>query len=444
MLLIDSFKSFISQHKLFLPKQRLLLAVSGGLDSVVLCALCYECGFDFEIAHCNFQLRAEESERDELFVKKLAEKYHAKVWMKRFDTNAYLHMHKLSVQEAARELRYSWFNELLDDETNRLDVLLTAHHIDDAIETSLMNYFKGTGISGLRGILPKQGRIIRPLLFAGRKELQAFASSQSLEWVEDSSNGSDKYTRNFFRHQIIPRIEQKIPEAAKNVRQNLVRFRETEQLYQQAVEIHKKKLLEQKGNEVHIAVLKLQQIIPFHTVLYEIIREYGFSAAQTAEVAALLEGGSGRYVQSSSHRIIRNRAWLIIAPVKAESPALTVIDQPGRYDLPGGSLHFEIVPATDRQPDSTQNIAVVDAALISFPLILRPWKNGDYFYPLGMQKKKKLARFFIDQKMSVPEKEKALVLEADKKIIWVLGRRIDDRFKIKPSTQKVLRISILS
>ncbi|PZR28484.1 MAG: tRNA lysidine(34) synthetase TilS [Citrobacter freundii] len=443
MVLIDAFKSFISANRLFLPKQRLLLAVSGGLDSAVLCALCYECGFDFEIAHCNFQLRGEESERDEAFVKKLGTKYQVKVWLKRFDTNAYMKANKYSVQEAARELRYTWFNELLNDKETRLDVLLTAHHGDDAVETSLMNYFKGTGISGLRGILPKQGNLLRPLLFAGRKELLDFALNQSLEWVEDSSNKSDKYTRNFFRHQVIPLVEQKFPEAAKNARQNLIRFRETEQLYQQALDMHKKKLLVRKGSEVHIAVLKLQQVVPFQTVLYEIIREYGFSPAQTSEVAALMDSGSGRYVQSSSHRIIRNRAWLIITPAKAETPSLVVIDKPGTYDFPGGKLDLRVTEVpNDHQANN--NIALTDASSISFPLILRPWKNGDYFYPLGMQKKKKLARFFIDQKMSATEKENAWVLEMDKKIIWVVGRRIDDRFKVRPSSERVLRISVTS
>src|SRR6218665_3374115 len=404
MVFSDAFKSFILQHGLFLPKQRLLLAVSGGLDSVVLCALCYESGFDFEIAHCNIQLRGEESERDEAFVKKLGEKYGVKVWLKRFDTKEYMEANRLSVQEAARELRYNWFNDLLNDKDNHLDVLLTAHHIDDAIETSMMNYFKGTGITGLRGILPKQAKIIRPLLFAGRKELHAFATDRSLEWVEDSSNESDKYTRNFFRHQVIPLAEQRFPEAAKNLRQNLIRFRETELLYLQALDLHKKKLLVKKGNEVHVPVLKLQQVVPFHTVLYEIIREYGFSAAQTTDVAALLKSGSGRYVQSSSHRIIRNRAWLIITALKADTASVTVIEDAGVHNFPGGRLRLEFVQPKDGPPENSNNIAFVDAGFINFPPTPLPLKTGDYFYPLCMQKKKKLARFFMHQKKYTTKK----------------------------------------
>ncbi len=436
MELIESFRSFIAQHHLFSSRDRLLIAVSGGVDSVVLCELCHQTGYSFEIAHCNFQLRGEESLRDEKFVQSLGEKYQVKVWARHFDTAQYASSNKLSIQEAARDLRYNWFNKLLQE--NDFSFLLTAHHLDDSIETSMMNFFKGTGIAGLRGILPRQGKIIRPLLFAGKQELQDYAVNQSLQWVEDSSNEFDKYTRNYFRHQVIPFIQKIYPGAEKNLAQNLARFRDTELLYQQAIEGHKKKLLTVKENEVHIPVLKLQQVVPLTTVLYEIIREFGFSSSQTNEVAALLQSDSGRYVQSLTHRIIRNRAWLIIVPVKTEEASVIPIEKTGQYDFPGGSL--ELLPAKDGKPETDMNIACLDAASIRFPLILRPWKTGDYFYPLGMTKKKKLARFFIDQKLSLPEKENTWVLEMDKKIIWIVGRRIDDRFKIKETTKEILRI----
>ena len=214
MDLIESFRSYIAQHHLFSAGSRLLIAVSGGVDSVVLCELCHQAGYRFEIAHCNFQLRGEESLRDEKFVRSLAEKYHVKIWVTHFDTTEYAASHKLSIQEAARELRYAWFNELLEEQG--LSFLLTAHHLDDSIETSLMNFFKGTGIAGLRGILPRQGKIIRPLLFAGKQELQDYALHHSLQWVEDSSNESDKYTRNYFRHQVIPLIQKIYPGVEKN------------------------------------------------------------------------------------------------------------------------------------------------------------------------------------------------------------------------------------
>jgi tRNA(Ile)-lysidine synthase len=441
MNIIESFKSFIAQHNLFTVRDKLLIAVSGGVDSVVLCELCQQAGYTFEMAHCNFHLRGEESDRDEKFVQELGEKYNVKVWINHFDTTAYAASKKNSIQEAARELRYGWFNELLAGKLNNLSFLLTAHHLDDSIETSMMNFFKGTGIAGLRGILPRQGNIIRPLLFAGKQDLESFARHHSLQWVEDSSNESDKYTRNYFRHQVIPFVQKIYPGAEKNLAQNLTRFRDTELLYHQALDGHKKKLLTVKGNEVQIPVLKLQQVIPFTTVLYEIIRGFGFSSSQTNEVAALLESESGRYVQSPTHRVIRNRAWLIIVPVKTEEASLIPLDKAGLYQFPAGSLLLERQPVKEAKPESNMNIACLDAAAIHFPLVLRPWKTGDYFYPLGMQKKKKLARFFIDQKLSLPEKENTWVLEMNSKIIWVVGRRIDERFKMKETTEEMIRIS---
>ncbi|MBO9659309.1 MAG: tRNA lysidine(34) synthetase TilS [Chitinophagaceae bacterium] len=442
MSFIESFRSFISENHLFTSHQRLLVAVSGGIDSVVLCELCAQSGYDFEIAHCNFQLRGEESNRDEQFAKALGEKYKVRVWTKQFDTQTYLASHKLSVQEAARELRYEWFRELLNAKENRLDVLLTAHHLGDAVETSLMNYFKGTGIAGLRSILPKQEKIIRPLLFTGREGIEKFAAANDLKWVEDSSNASDKYSRNYLRHNVLPAIQQLYPQAEENMQRNMSRFRDIEVLYHQAIDIHKKKLLIQKGEEIHIPVLKLQLAVPLNAITYEIIKPYGFSSAQTAEVLALLDSESGRYVQSGSYRIIRNRNWLIITAVKSASPSLIIIDEPGEVSFPGGQLSITKTISADGKPDPSPSVACIDPSMIEFPLTLRPWKNGDYFYPLGMRKKKKLARFFIDQKMSATEKENVWVLESNKRIIWVVGKRLDDRFRMKGKPGAIFRMLV--
>ena len=328
---LQEFHEFISNQNLFSPKDKLLLAVSGGMDSVVLCELCYQSGFDFAIAHCNFQLRGEESERDENFVRGVAEKYYKEILVKKFDTKKYAEEHKVSIQVAARELRYSWFYEIVNGEWSMgngkkdpqtsthhspltIHHIATAHHLDDNIETLLMNFFKGSGIAGLHGILPKQGKIIRPLLFAKKEELKKFAEQNNLQWVEDSSNESDKYSRNYFRHQVIPLIEKIYPKAIDNLSGNINRFREVEILYQQSVAWHKKKLLEQKGNEIHMPVLKLKKAEPLHTILYEIIKEYQFSSAQIDEIINLLESESGKYIQSPTHRIIKNRNWLIISP----------------------------------------------------------------------------------------------------------------------------------
>jgi tRNA(Ile)-lysidine synthase len=448
MSLLKSFIKYIQDQNLFQKDDYLLLAVSGGADSVTLCELCFQAGFHFEIAHCNFQLRGEESERDEKFVHQLAEKYRAKVYVKKFDTKNYADENKISIQVAARELRYQWFEELLksDDQHSTFNIqhstyLLTAHHANDNIETLLMNFFKGTGIKGLQGIVPKQGKIIRPLLFAKREEILSFIEENTLEFVEDSSNDSDKYTRNYFRHQLIPSIQKVFPQVEENLLSNIGRFKEIEILYQQSIDLHKKKLLEQKGNEIHIPVLKLLKAKPLKTIVFEIIKEYGFTSHQTEEVVNLLKSESGKYISSATHKIIRNRNWLIIAPINTlEADHILINKNDSEIDFAIGKLKIRRLAGRPTTLSTSEFIATIDAKNISFPFLLRKWKQGDYFYPLGMQKKKKLSKFFIDQKLSLTEKEKIWVIESDKKIIWIIGKRIDDRFKITDKTTDVLSI----
>lgn len=489
MDLLQRFQQYIIDQHLFSPKDTLLLAVSGGIDSVVLCELCKQAGFPFVIAHCNFTLRGEESERDAAFVQQLALAYNVPFFKKEFDTAAYAESNKLSIQEAARALRYGWFTELLGRETvpakhgsnresedrskksevggrksedvqpetwnlkpgtgNRQPVtgncLVTAHHLDDNIETMLMHFFRGTGVHGLRGMLPKQGHIVRPLLFARKQELVAFAEENNLRWVEDSSNALDKYSRNYFRNQLIPLVQKIYPEAENNLANNLRRFADMELLYQQAVELHKKKLLEYKGQEVHIPVLKLKKSQPLHSIVHEIIKEYGFTPAQADEVIRLLDSESGRYVQSGTHRIIKNRRWLIIAPAQTEHAQTVAIDEDEhKIVFENGALIFESLNNKNLQLVNDAATALIDRAALQFPLILRKWKKGDYFYPLGLAKKKKVARFLIDQKLSMTDKEKVWVLESNKKIVWIIGLRIDDRFKITEATRQVLRINFAS
>ncbi len=439
MDLIQRFKGYIQKENLFREKDKLMLAVSGGIDSVVLCELCKQAGYDFAIAHCNFQLRESDSQRDEKFVSELAGRYNVDFHVVRFETKAIAKERKISTQEAARELRYHWFEEIRNK--NGYQYILTAHHADDNIETVLMNFFRGTGIKGIRGIEPKHGFIVRPLLFARRSELEEFLTANKLAFVSDYTNLRDDYTRNYFRNQVIPFIEKSFPEVNENMLSNINRFREVELLYQQAVEWHKKRLLEYKGNEIHIPVLKLKKTAPLHSIVYEIIKEYGFNSSQAEEVIALLDSESGKYVQSPAYRIIKNRKWLIVAPNEAEKADIIIIDGPGNCQFAMGNLQLETTPTSNLKPETSNSLACLDADEIKFPLLLRKWKQGDYFYPLGMKKKKKLSRFFIDQKLSKTDKEKIWVIEMDKKIIWVVGHRIDDRFKITDKTKKVLKIT---
>ncbi len=456
-MLLERLKKYIADHFQLSPiNHHLLLAVSGGIDSVVMVDLFAKAGFNFTIAHCNFKLRGAESDRDEAFVKALGSKHGKEVLVQQFDTTTYATANKLSIQVAARELRYGWFNSLVDrpqniDQGLPLTVdrglstafIATAHHADDNIETLLMNFFRGCGIGGLHGILPKQGHIIRPLLFAKRAEIVAYGNEQNLSWVEDSSNATNKYSRNFIRHQVMPLMQTIYPKVDDNLLGNIERFKEVEMVYNQTMSTTKSKLLEVKGNETHIPILKLKKQQPLRSIVYEIVKDYGFEATQIDEVIKLLDADNGSFMASTTHRLIINRNWLIIAPKQAEEATHVLIEKGiAAVTFSAGKLVF--YSSTVESQLSTENtVATIDADAIRYPLMLRPYKMGDYFYPLGMTKKKKLSKFFIDLKLSKTQKEHIWVIESDKRIVWIVGYRIDNRFKLTNSTKEVLTISLL-
>ena len=446
MELLQKFLAYVIKENLFAKKDHLLIAVSGGADSTVLCALCAAANFSFSLAHCNFQLRGEESDRDELFVKKLSEKHNETLFLKTFDTVSQAKLNKTSIEETARNLRYDWFKQLLHDSKatdNPFSFLLTAHHADDNVETVMMNFFRGTGIKGLRGILAKQQQIVRPLLFAKRKDIKEYAVTNQVEYITDSSNVSNDYTRNLFRNEILPLIEKVYPEALNNVLRNIERFAAVEYLYDESIVQIKQNLIEKKGDEIHIPVLKLLKSKPLQTVIYEIIKDAGFTALQVNEVEKLLHSDSGKYIKSASHIILLNRKWLIISPVTSsqETKNIIVEENVGNILFEVGNL--QIIPSTVPEKFAGDAMTVyIDGVNFKYPLLLRKWKTGDYFYPLGMTKKKKLSRFFIDLKLSLLQKEKCWVLESDKKIVWVIGYRIDERFKITSSSKQIVKLNL--
>ncbi len=436
--LLNNFLNFIKEHLLFDPSQKILLAVSGGVDSMVMACLFKEAGLQAGIAHCNFQLRDEESVRDEAFVKELAAKLELPLHEVRFDTTEYAATHKVSIQIAARELRYQWLEDIRS--THGYAYIATAHHLQDSVETALMNFVKGTGIAGMHGILPKTDKIIRPLLFAEKDTLIAWAVRRQLSYMEDSSNATDKYTRNFFRHHVIPVMQESMPAAVKNMAASIEKMKEAEMLYQEALQRHRKALLTKSGDNWMIPVLKMKKAVPLQTIAWEIFREFGCSSAQLPQVLGLLDSESGKFVETATHRIIRNRAWLLITALQEDNaPVIVINEEQGHVHFGGGQLQLRLQDPNGTIPQSA-DIAWMDASQVHFPVILRKWKQGDYFYPLGMRKKKKLSRFFIDQKLSLPEKEQVWVLESQKRIIWVIGMRIDDRVKMVSSTEKILSI----
>lgn len=439
--MLGSFQNFIRNSA---PAQKkIAVAVSGGIDSVVLCELCAQAGLSFLLLHCNFGLRGEESLRDENFVRSLGEKYKVDVVVKDFDTKKYASEKKLSIQEAARDLRYQWFSEIHGQ--GEADFILLAHHANDNIETLLMNFFRGTGLEGLTGMpwIVPSAYCLRPLLQHTRKEIEEFAEKNGLRWVEDSSNQSNKYTRNFFRNEIIPAIKKVYPQVEENLLGNIERFQKINVIYQSGVDQLKKELCEYKGAEIHIPIHKLSKY-KNSSLIYELIKDYGFGEKQVQEIIKLTEAGSGKFIENESYQIIHHRKKLIIAPKIIRTETAAIEKETKILRLAEADLSLRFVDAGDFSLNKSLLLAQLDAGLISFPLLVRKWKQGDYFYPLGMRKKKKLARFFIDQKLSRADKEKLYVIESDKRIVWVVGLRIDDRFKITPSTKNILELSISS
>lgn len=438
--LIKKFSEFFKKNDLHHPHYNFLLAVSGGVDSIVLCELSKQAGLNYSIAHCNFRLRGGESERDEMFVRKLGEKYEVDVYVKQFETTTYAEEKKLSIQEAARELRYQWFKELRIEKG--FTYTLLAHHANDNVETVLMNFFRGTGLEGLTGmdVHSSYSHCLRPMLSFKREDIETFAKENNLQWVEDSSNTSNKYTRNFFRNELLPQLKKIYPDVENNLSDNIQRFTKTNLLYKKLLDDFKTKLCKYKKDEVWIPVQQLMQWA--HTALiYEIIKEYGFGEKQVYEVIKLTNSDSGRFIENGDHRLIKHRNWFIITKKRTAGSTVAIDEYERQVDFEGGKLKIDRVSIDQFKLDKDGPIAQLDAKETAFPLLLRKWKQGDYFYPLGLKKKKKVARYLIDKKTPLHQKENIWVIESNKKIIWVVGQRIDDRFKVSEKTKEVLLIT---
>lgn len=438
--MLSQFTDFFIENKIP-AKARFLVGVSGGIDSVVLAHLCKKNGFEFAIGHCNFHLREEESNRDEKFVRELAKLYQVELFVENFDTTTFAAENKLSVQEAARDLRYQFFARICSE--NGFDYTMLAHHADDNIETLLMNFCRGTGIKGLKGIpavSKKQVIFLRPLLGARRAEIVECARINELVWAEDSSNESIKYTRNYFRHEVIPAISKVYPSVEANIIDNAERFRKIDNFYSRAIEQTKKDITVYLDGEARIAVKKL---LPFAStsLIYEIISSYGFGEKQVPDFLNLLNGQSGRFIENAKYQLIRHDKWIIFSLRSPEASVVTIGENESAIEFAYGSLVMEKLEKTDFRMDPSPHIAFADARHIEFPLVLRKWKQGDYFYPLGMPKKKKLARFLIDTKLSKNKKDDVWVLESNKRIVWVVGMRIDHRFRIQESTMQLFKFT---
>ncbi len=428
-------KNTINKHHLFTTNNTILVACSGGADSVVLTVILHQLGYNVALAHVNFSLRAEQSDADAQFVTTLANSLNVPLHILKVDTKAYAAKHKLSTQVAAREIRYNFFVAQINASTKLpYDFIATAHNANDVIETALMHFCKGTGLKGLASIPIKNGNIVRPLMHCTRLQIEEFAANNKLSFVTDSSNNENYYTRNFVRNEVLPLLQTKFPTLINNITQTVQHSNDALLLYKEIIAQKIAKIVVPKNNEVHIPILKLQKEKAFATILYEIAKPFGFESTQLPELLKLINADSSSNVLSATYSMVKNRNWLLIIPkltTIAQNVYIKNIDQTIEFE--NGTLTLQQIGKMEIIKDA--NIAQINANKLEFPLLLRKWKEGDYFYPLGMPKKKKVARFLIDLKLSKPEKENVWVVESNQKIIWVVGYRIDDRFKVNSTIE---------
>jgi tRNA(Ile)-lysidine synthase len=441
--LFERFMEFNGTKRLAGPKKYTLLAVSGGMDSVVMLDLFSKAKFPCAVIHCNFQLRGEEANADEAFVYKLAEQYNMRFYVKRFDTTAYAEEFKVSIQVAARELRYKWFEEMRIKQ--RMNLVATAHHLNDNIETILYNFTKGTGLRGLRGIPERQGNIIRPLLFATRQEIAQYCTENNLRYREDSSNANDKYTRNKIRHHVIPLLKEINPSLEKTIGEKVELLNEIEKIYEARQKKVNKQLFLLRGSDVYIPLLKLKKTPHASSILYEYLKDFGFTASQVQDMLSVIDEPAGKQFITNSARVIKDRRFFILTQLPERNVTVKLIHEKDEV-IEFGNCKLRITncdwkEASDIRHPST-DLEYIDKSKLEFPLLLRTWKEGDYFYPIGMgMKKKKVKKFLTDLKVPLHEKEKVLVLESNQKIVWVVGYRLDERFKVNSSSVNVAKIS---
>lgn len=424
-------KPFVEQLNSFgYLNKKILVAVSGGLDSIVLLDLFIHAGCEVGVAHANFQLRGEESDKDEAFIIQLGARYHVPVFVKRFDTKNYATENGMSIQMAARELRYDYFRQLLVEK--RYDYLATAHHLNDSIETILINLTRGTGLQGLIGIQPERYSIIRPLAYFTREQIEAHGRAANLQWREDSSNSSDDYTRNFIRHQVIPKLKEINPSLEETFTRNMQRWSAAKELMDLGIGKIKREYLLNESGQIKISKSLFSQFKQ-PAILWELIKEFGFTIEECDKIVTASEGQSGKRFLSSEFQLVIDRELLIITPLPVQWSDVQVQDDQTEANL--GSWELKVATEKNWRIQSDPFVALIDRHKLIYPLTWRLWREGDYFFPLGMDNKKKISDFLIDSKIAISDKDHVTVVESAGEIVWIVGYRIDNRFKITDNTK---------
>ena len=441
--MLDQFLSFINKHNLIQPSQKVLLAVSGGMDSVVMCDLFSKAKINFVIAHCNFGLRGEESNEDEMFVKKLSIKYKVPFMVTTFQTADFAETEKISIQMAARILRYEWFEKIRREQN--CNYIATAHHQNDVLETVLLNLTKGTGIAGLHGIRVKNGHIIRPLLFAEKETVFDYVVENQIIWREDSSNESNKYQRNLIRNEVVPLLKQINPNLENSMSHTVERIAAVEDIFEQEIEMLRKQITWADAQAVFVNYKAIQTLSQPVIKLSELLKPYHFSYQQSQDIFEAFDKESGKTFLSPTHTLVKDRTELVITQKSLQSFVSQVITIDNE-ELIIDNLKLIIGKSFEITEDfvvpTVRKIACLDADKVRFPLQLRKWKEGDWFCPLGMNKKKLISDFLIDQKVPLNLKKEVYLLTSNGSIVWVMGMRIDDRFKVTDKTEKVILLKI--
>lgn len=433
--MVEQFRQHIEQLVPFAQEKKYLLTVSGGADSSVMAWLFHHCGFDFAIAHCNFHLRGEESDKDMLLVREMAKNYGVRYFEQEFDTLDYQKQHGLSLEMAARELRYHWFAQIFTD----FDFVVTAHNANDNAETFLLNMTRGTGLRGLTAIPEKTTTLLRPLLRFSSAQIRRFAAEKGIAYRNDTSNESEAFQRNKIRLSVMPKLEELNPELISVFSRNIDLLKRQYRFYQGKMEEIKSMLVAEEGDVLHVSIDKLSKCEDPSLVLFEILKDYGFNASEVEQILDSLEKSSGKCFYSSRYQVVKDRKYLIVSPIETAQQVEKKIDKIEDLVALGFTVEkFPISVAPVFTSDS--DILYVDAKKLVFPLILRHWQEGDRFCPFGMQGSKKLSDFFIDQKINLLEKKNVQVLCSADKIVWLVGLRSDDRFKIDHQTENYYKI----
>lgn len=433
-------KAYIKQHQLLSDCGKVIVGISGGADSVALLHFLKEEGYQCVAAHCNFHLRGEESNRDEQFVRNLCHKWDIALEVIDFNTEKIASEQKISIEMAARELRYRWFEELRLK--HNAEAIAVAHHKDDSVETFLLNLIRGTGIRGLSGMKPANGNIIRPLLCVSRNEVEVYADNNHLDFVIDSTNSETLYTRNKIRLEVLPLLQQINPAIKETIIQTSGYLNDTAELYLAEIEQQRNKLVREEAGKIYISIRNLQESPFAQPILFELLSPYGYNSHVCGEIFNSLNGLSGKQFYSPEYRLIKDREELILEIRKDENVQPVTILSPEVIITHPVKMSIKIVSADDFIIPKDKRIGCFDADKVNFPLTFRKWQTGDRFTPFGMKGSKKLSNYFSDHKYSLLRKEEALVLCSNDKIIWLVGERTDNRFRIDEHTTRILVIQL--